>query len=174
MRPRKSPYDPKLLASHEAMGSAPLVPFVSLVTWRLHSGTQRALIARFMSRARARTRTHTRTHMNACLRLSPSPPLVGAMHMHARAAVGTCGRGHAHLLVLSHSSTASSQVPAAGPFKPGAMGRTTTPYNHALQPRPTTTTPFSCGRFAVAAHPRPRIPARSSLLRGCSAKERAP
>jgi hypothetical protein len=54
----------KLLASHEAMGSAPLVPFLSLVTWRLHSavhsGTQRALIARFMSRAN--TCTHTNAH----------------------------------------------------------------------------------------------------------------
>jgi hypothetical protein len=44
--------------------------------------------------------------MNACLRLPPSPPLVGAMHMHARAAhrgVGT------H--ICSYSCTASSQVP---------------------------------------------------------------
>ncbi len=87
----------KLLASHEAMGSAPLVPFVSLVTWRLHSGT------------------HDSTHMNACLRLSP---LVGAMHMYARAAVArTFAR-------TSHSCTAPSQVPIQ-PRAPSSRGRWT-------------------------------------------------
>jgi hypothetical protein len=122
-----------LLASHEAMGSAPLVPFVSFVTWRLHSavhsGTQRALIARFMSGANTCTHTnaHARTH-ERCLSLPLSPPC--RCHAHAH----TCGppwRWHAHLLVLSHSCTASS-LPAWGG---GPTDRPEQPYHQPLSRR---------------------------------------
>jgi hypothetical protein len=161
-----------------------LVPFVSLVTWRLHSavhsGTQRALIARFMSRANTCTHTNAHAHTHErCLSLPLSPPC--RCHAHAR----TCGppwRGHAHLLVLSHSCTASSQVPIQ-PRAPSSLGRWThgqagTALPPAAFPSPctpgTTRRDAACPRAGsrVASRPHARMdtwigrpPAPSTLCR---------
>jgi hypothetical protein len=118
----------KLLASHEAVGSAPLALYVSLVSRRLHpavhSGTQRALIVRFMSRAN--TCTHTNAHP------PPLPPLsVPCTCTHVRPTPRW--RGHAHLLVLSHSCTASSPS-SRGPLPAGGDGPTDRPKRPYHQP----------------------------------------
>jgi hypothetical protein len=184
-----------------------LVPFVCLVTWRLHSavhsGTQRALIARFMSRAN--TCTHTRTHMNAAC-LSPSPPLVGAMHMHARAAhrgprvAHICSYSVTRALPLPRSPSSRGPLPAGGGGPTGQAGTALPP---AAFPSPctpgTTRGDAACPRagsrvasrphanghmdrpaagpstLCRAAHPGRAPTARSSpRLRGCKAIRAGP
>jgi hypothetical protein len=99
---------------------------------------------------------HTHERMLASLPLSlfpphPTPPC--RCHAHARTRAPTCGHTHAHMLVLSHSFTATSQVPIQ-PRAPSSRGRWT---HGQAGTATTTTTPLSRRLAPPAAHSGPVI-----------------